>query len=340
MHGSKTLKLTIDRLESHLKNTLASVYLVAGDEPLQREEAADAIRAAARARGYADREVLFAERGFDWNQLNTAGANLSLFASRRILEVRLPSGKPGDDGAQALIAYAKDPAPDMLLLVISAKLERGGGRWAEALEQRGVLLSIWPVDIKNLPGWIGQRLKSAGLDPTLEAVALIAGRVEGNLLAAAQEVEKLLLLHGPGPVDAAAAREAVADSARYDPYALVDAALAGDPRRTAHILKGLEEEGTEPTFILWALTREIRSLTCVAWDIRGGMPLQRALASVWEKRRTLVQKALGRHPYQDWQKLLALAAYADRVLKGQAAGRPWDELLNLSQSLAGHKQPA
>lgn len=334
------MKLTTERLESHLKNTLARVYLVAGDEPLQREEAADAIRAGARASGYVDREVLFAERGFDWNQLTTAGANLSLFASRRILEVRLPTGNPGDDGAQALIAYANDPAPDMLLLVISAKLDRGGGRWAEALEQKGVLVSVWPVDAKSLPGWIGRRMRSVGLDPTPEAVALIAGQVEGNLLAAAQEVDKLLLLHGPGPVDVAAVREAVADSARYDPYALVDAALAGDPRRAAHILKGLEEEGTEPTFILWALTREIRSLTGVAWDIRGGLPQQRALASVWEKRRTLVQIALGRHQHQDWHKLLALAAHTDRVLKGQAAGRPWDELLNLSVSLAGSQQPA
>jgi len=334
------LKLAADRLEAHLKSTLAPVYLLAGDEPLQREEAADAIRAAARGRGHADREVFFAERGFDWNQLSTAGANLSLFASRRLLEVRLPTGKPGDDGAEALSAYAKNPAPDVVLLVISAKLDRGGGRWAEALERAGVLLSIWPVEAKNLPAWIGRRMQSLGLSPTPEAVTLITERVEGNLLAAAQEVEKLLLLHGPGPVDATAAREAVADSARYDPYALVDAALAGDPRRTAHILRGLEEEGTEPTFILWALTREIRSLASLAWDIHGGLPLQRALASVWEKRRTLVQKALGRHQWQHWQQLLASAARVDRVLKGQAAGRPWDELLNLSVSLAGLKRPA
>jgi len=334
------MKLATERLESHLKNTLAPMYLIAGDEPLQRDESADAIRAAARERGYTDREVLFAERGFDWSQLNIAGANLSLFASKRILEVRLPTGKPGDDGAQALIAYANNPAPDMLLLVISAKLDRGGGRWAAALEQSGVLVSIWPIDIKNLPGWIGRRMQKIGLDPTPEAVALLAGRVEGNLLAAAQEVEKLLLLHGPGPVDVAAVREAVADSARYDPYALVDAALAGDPQRATHILKGLEEEGTEPTFILWALTREIRSLTGVAWDIRCGLPLQRALASVWEKRRALVQRALGRHQHHDWHKLLALAAHTDRVLKGQAAGRPWDELLNLSVSLADHQRHA
>jgi DNA polymerase III subunit delta len=334
------LKLTADRLAAHLESALAPIYLVAGDEPLQREEAADAIRAAARARAYSDREVLFAERGFDWNQLSNAGANLSLFASKRLLEVRLPSGKPGDEGAEALATYAKDPAPDLVLLVISAKLERGGGRWAEALEKAGVLVNVWPVEARNLPDWIGRRMKNLGLIPSPEALALIAGRVEGNLLAAAQEVEKLLLLHGPGPVDELAARQVVADSARYDPYTLVDAALAGDSRRTVHILRGLEEEGTEPTFILWALTREIRSLTGLAWDIRGGMAAQQALAKVWEKRRRLVQKALNRHPLKTWQLLLVSAARADRVLKGQAPGRPWDELLNLCVGLAGLRSPA
>lgn len=334
------MKLTSERLEAHLKSTLAPVYLIAGDEPLQREEAADAVRAAARARGYADREVFFAERGFDWNQLLNAGASLSLFAAKRLLEVRLSGGKPGDDGADALMAYASHPAADAVLLVLGGKLERGGGRWAESLERAGVMLPIWPVETRNLPGWIGRRMQSRGLKPSPDAVALIAERMEGNLLAAAQEVEKLLLLQGPGPVDAEAVRMAVADSARFDPYALVDAALAGERGRTARILAGLKEEGTEPTFILWALTREIRSLATMAWDIQGGAPSQRVLAGAWERRRPLLAKALARHKTRDWQRLLAGAARADRVVKGQAPGRPWDELLNLSESLAGLDLPA
>jgi DNA polymerase III subunit delta len=336
----KLLKLTPDKLKVHLKSALAPVYLVVGDEPLQREEATDAIRAAARKCGYKDREVFFVERGFDWNQFTAAGTSLSLFAAKRVLEVRLPSGKPGDDGAAALSAYAQNPAPDTLLLVITAKLERGGGRWAEALEHAGAMVNIWPVEPGNLPRWIERRMQDLGLIPAPEAVSLIVERIEGNLLAAAQEVDKLLLLHGPGPVDAAAAREAVADSARYDPYALVDAALAGDRRRTVRILKGLEEEGAQPTFVLWALTSEIRKLAILAWNIRGGLPLQRALAGVWEKRRPLIQKALGRHQHQDWQRLLVLAARVDRVIKGRSTGRSWDELLNLSVSLAGIKLPA
>ncbi|MGA9853561.1 MAG: DNA polymerase III subunit delta [Gammaproteobacteria bacterium] len=333
------MKLTPDKLDTHLKTGLAPAYLIAGDEPLQREEAADVIRAAAKSRGYADREVFFAERGFNWNQLANAGASLSLFASKRILEVRLPTGKPGDDGAEALSGYAQNPAPDTVLLVISAKLERGGGRWAEALERIGVLVTLWPVEPKNLPGWLGRRMQSRGLEPTPEAVALMAARVEGNLLAASQEVEKLLLLRGPGPVDTDAVREAVTDSARYDPYGLVDAALAGDRGRTARILQGLKEEGTEPTFILWALTREIRSLAGMAWEIQSGVSMPRVLAGVWDKRRPVVEKALSRHKLRDWRELLSGLARADRVLKGQAPGRPWDVLLNLSERLAGLRLP-
>ncbi|MGH8403733.1 MAG: DNA polymerase III subunit delta, partial [Gammaproteobacteria bacterium] len=145
------MKLASDKLNAHLRAALAPVYLIAGDEPLQREEAADAVRAAARARGYTEREIFFAERGFDWNQLGRAAANLSLFASRRILELRLPTGKPGDDGAQALSAYAQAPAPDTVLMVISARLERGGGQWGAALERAGVLLQVWPVEAQALP---------------------------------------------------------------------------------------------------------------------------------------------------------------------------------------------
>ncbi|MDE2345654.1 MAG: DNA polymerase III subunit delta, partial [Gammaproteobacteria bacterium] len=251
------MKLSAEKLDSHLQSKLAPVYLITGDEPLQREEAADAVRAAAHRCGYTEREVMFAERGFDWNRLASLGASLSLFAAKRVLEIRLPTGKPGDAGAAAFNEYANNPATDAVLLVISAKLERGGGRWAEALEQVGVHVSIWPVEMKSLPAWIGRRMQKLGMRPTPEAVSLIAERVEGNLLAAAQEVEKLLLLNGQGQVDSAAVREAVADSARYDPYTLVDAALAGDLRRAARILMGLEEEGTEPTFIQWALAREI-----------------------------------------------------------------------------------
>jgi DNA polymerase III subunit delta len=329
------LKLAPERLQGQLKADLAAIYLISGEEPLQREEAADAVRAAAREQGYTEREVFEVERGFDWNLLRNASANLSLFASRRVLDVRLGNAKPADGGAEALIAYAASPAPDTVLLVTCGKLERGGGAWASALEQAGVMVQVWPVDARQLPAWLERRLRSRGLVPAPDAVALLAERVEGNLLAAVQEVEKLLLLRGPGPVDAEAVREATADSARFDAFKLVDAALAGDRARTIRILDGLRQEGTEPPMIIGALTYTLRELANLAWQIETGTPAQQVLGRVWQQRRPLFQQALKRGKARDWQRLLARAAQVDRISKGQARGQPWDELLNLAGSLAG-----
>ena len=328
------MKLGPERLAGHLKTALAPIYLVAGEEPLQREESADAIRAAARERGYADREVFVAERSFDWQSLLTAGASLSLFASRRILEVRLPTGKPGVQGAEALAAYAQDPAPDTLLLVISHERPDRGAKWADVLERAGAAVIVYSLEPRALEVWVRDRLKSRGLEPSADAVMLIAGRVEGNLLAAAQEIDKLALLKPAGPLDAEAVAEAVADSARYDAFKLVDAALAGDTPRTVRILEGLRAEGEEPVLVLGALIRQLKDLANIAAQIESGQAVPRALAGIWERRRPLVQMALRRRRARGWRRLLKRAQRADAVLKGQAAGRPWDELLQLSTAFA------
>ncbi|HEX5339591.1 MAG TPA: DNA polymerase III subunit delta [Gammaproteobacteria bacterium] len=333
------MKLAPERLAGQLKTRLAPVYLIAGEEPLQRDEAADAVRAAARAQGYTEREVFEADRVFDWNLLRNAGASLSLFASRRVLDVRLASAKPGDEGAETLTAYAADPAPDTILLVTCGKLERGGGAWAAALEQAGVMVQVWPVDARQLPAWLESRLRSRGLIPDADAVALLAERVEGNLLAAVQEVEKLLLLRGPGPVDAEAIRDASSDSARFDPFKLADAALAGERARTVRILAGLRQEGTEPPAIIGALTYALRELANLAWQIEAGSSTQQALGRVWQQRRPLYQQALKRGTAHDWQRLLARAARVDRISKGQLRGQPWDELLHLAGRMAGVQLP-
>ena len=330
------MKLTPDRLAGQLKGGLAPVYLVAGDEPLQREEAADQIRAAARAQGYTDREVFVVERGFDWQSLLLAGASLSLFASKRILEVRLPTGKPGTKGAEALVGYAADPAADTLLLVICDE-RPDNATWVGALEKAGVYLQVWPVEPREIPAWVGQRLKSRGLQATPDAVALIAGRVEGNLLAAAQEVDKLALLHSAGPLDAEAVAEAVSDSARFDAFKLVDAALAGDVPRSVRVLEGLQAEGEEPVMVLGALLRQLKELASLSIEIEAGAAPQRALAGIWERRRPLVQGALRRRKARGWQRLLRRAQSADLVMKGRAPGRAWDELLQLTVAMAGMK---
>jgi len=313
------------------------VYLFSGDEPLQLMEAADAVRAAARARGFTEREVFTADKGFDWGALSAASDSLSLFAEQRILELRLPTGKPGTQGAKVLEAYAQRPADDTLLMVHAGKLDKGASssKWVKALDQAGIMVQVWPLSLAETAGWIARRLRARGIKPDEQAVRLLADRVEGNLLAAAQEVDKLVLLRGDGPLDVEGVLESVTDAARYTIYDLADAALAGDSTRAVHVLNGLRGEGVEAMLILWALSREVRSLTDIAEKLDAGMPAAQAMKGVWAKRVPLVKKALSRHRAPAWRALLALCARTDQVIKGQAPGRAWDELLQLTVGMAG-----
>ena len=262
------MKLNPAQLNKHLQGSLTPIYVVSGDEALLCQEACDAIRAATRQQGFGERQVFNAENNFDWGQLLQAGASLSLFAEKRLLELRIPNGKPGDKGAAALLEYLARPAEDTVLLISLPKLDGSTQKtkWAKALIDgaQTQFLQIWPVDAAQLPQWIRQRLAQAGLSASQEAVEMIAARVEGNLLAAAQEIEKLKLLAEGGQVDADTVLAAVADSARYDVFGLIDAALAGEAAHALRMLEGLRGEGVEPPVILWALAREIRLLATIA----------------------------------------------------------------------------
>jgi len=333
-------QLRADQLSGHLKRALAPVYFIYGDETLLVNECADAVRAAARAEGFTEREVFTVESGFDWNALRAAGDSLSLFAERRILELRMPGGKPGTEGAQVLRDYAGRPAEDTLLLIVSGKLESAARRskWVQALEQAGVSVPVWPVEAAQLPRWIERRMQAHGMRAGGQVLQLIADRVEGNLLAAAQEIEKLYLLHGSGELDLDTVTRLVADSARYDVFTLVDAALAGDAVHARRVLEGLRAEGVEPTLVLWALSREIRALTGMARQLQaGGLAQVLAANRVWEKRRAPISAALERIRGRQWWQLLQACARVDRVIKGRAAGSAWDELLQLTLYLAGQK---
>lgn len=331
------MKLKPEQLDEHLKRTLAPLYLVHGDEPLLAAEAADAVRAKARASGYTERLVLSVDAGFDWGVLREAAATLSLFAERRIIELRMPGGKPGETGTKALLDYAAAPPADNVLLIITGKLDSTtrNSRWVKGVEESGVALQVWPVDVAHLPGWIQRRMRAKGLAPTADAVRLLSERVEGNLLAAAQEIEKLAL--NPGPVDAEHILESVADSARFDIYELADSALKGEPRRTVRILEELRAAGTEPALVLWALTREIRALAGVAQGIARGEPAEALLRKhqIWDSRAPLFRQALKRRPPAHWAALLEPAGVADRIIKGLARGNIWDELLKLSLAISG-----
>lgn len=322
----------------HLQRELLPAYLVAGDEPLLIQESVDAIRAAARDQGYDEREVLAVEPGFEWERLQQAAGNLSLFSERRLIELRMPDGKPGSQGAKALQGYCRQAPPDTLLLVISGRLP-GKARqaaWVKALEGLGALVYCWPVGEREFPGWLRRRLQAHGLQPTDDAVELLVARSEGNLLAANQEVEKLALLHGSGPLDGDAVAAAVADSARYDLNDLGDAMLAGERGRAYHVLQGLREEGTAAPLVLWALARDLRAVA----DLRCKRPprpeWERFLRGhgIFKPRVPRVVGAARRGQREDWLQLLSRCADVDRSVKGVGEGRPWDELARVVDAAA------
>jgi DNA polymerase III subunit delta len=327
------MPLKPQQLESQLRSGLKPAYLVSGDEPLQLGEAADAVRRAAREQGYSERVVLTHEPGFDWARLGEEADSMSLFAERRLIELRLGNGKPGQPGAAALLRYLERLPEDAVLLIQSARLERAAtsSRWVKAVERVGSWVAVWPLGPGETRQWLTARLRARGLEPDEAALALLLERVEGNLLAAAQEVEKLALLQPPGPLGSEAVLEAVSGNARYEVSDLAEAALAGDGARAVRILDGLRGEGVEPTLVAWALVREARLLAQLARGTAGD--------GVWRgvppRRRSLVERAVRRWPAARAAWLIRLAARADRVVKGQAAGDPWDELLQLSMVLSG-----
>lgn len=332
------MKVNVNQLSSHLRNNLAPCYLVTGDEHLLVDEALDAIRAAARAQGFTMRDLHIATSGFDWAQLRDSGANLSLFAERRIVELRLPTGKPGRVGSQAIVDFVAQLDDDILLIVSGPKLDRNAqsSKWVKTLDAGGVSIAVWPVGLRELPGWIAARMRAAGLQPDDGAVATIADRVEGNLLAAGQEIEKLRLLLGEGKVTARNVSDAVANSSRYDVFKLVDAALGGDARRALRVLSGLRAEGVEPVIIVWSLTRELRMLANLTEILARGGDLAGSMqkAGVWRNRQALVRSCIGRHRHGDFHRLIKLAYRADQAAKGQLQADPWQIATEIILDLA------
>ena len=336
------MQLKPEQLDAHLRKQLAPIYFISGDEPLRVMEAADAVRAAARRQGYDERDVLMVQAGFDWDSLMSEAGNLSLFSQRRVIDLRLPGGKPGADGSKALRAYAESPPDDTLLLVTAGKLEPAArkGKWVQALDKAGVVVFVWPLKGQEFNAWVAQRMRQRGLQPTAEAVTLLADRVEGNLLACMQEIEKLYLLQGEGEVDAGAILALVADNARYDVFGLVDSALAGEAARSIRMLQGLRAAGIAPQIVLWALSREIRQLAAMTAVLASGQPVQAVMTRyrIWPaERKSMVAAALQRLSVTQCNTLLRHCARVDRVSKGQAAGNAWDELLQLTLNLAGNQ---
>ena len=331
-------QIRIEQFPRHVQGDLAPVYLVAGEEPLLIEEALSALRSRARELGFSEREVLHADGSFDWGRLREARDNLSLFGDRRLIEVRLPGGKPGSDGGSLIQAYCKAPPEDTLLVVICERLDGRQRRsaWVSAIERAGASVYAWPVRADQMPGWLARRLRERGLEPSKDAVTVLAERTEGNLMAAAQEVEKLLLIHGPGSVDAEQVRAATASSARFDVFDLPAAALDGDVARVVRVHAGLRELGEEPTLLLWALARDIRVIVDLQAARRaGGKPddVYRR-HRIWKTQQARYWRvALGGGEAR-WLALMERAGAVDAVIKGAGRGRVWDELLQLTVKMA------
>ena len=332
------MKLYAEKLSSHLKKNLAPSYLVSGDEHLLVEESLDKIRAAAREQGFASRESFVAMANFNWSQLAAVASNMSLFADKRIIELRLPTGKPGREGSAAICEFVDFLGPEFVLIVITPRLGNSNknSKWVKTLSASGDHLPIWDVDLRELPRWIATRMRDAGLKPDRDAVTMIADRVEGNLLAANQEIEKLRIILGEGPVTAEDVATAVATRSRFDVYKLVDAAVSGNAKRAMKILNGLRGEGVEPVIVMWALTRELRELAKLADAVRQNIDLGAAMQKqrVWNNRQAMVRACIGRHQHTELYRLLKATGRADAAAKGQVAGDPWqlgaDIVLGLS----------
>ena len=333
------MKIRAEQLQSHLSKELLPVYVISGEEPLLAQESADAVRLAARTKGFSGREVFHGEGKFDWSQLHNEANALSLFAEKKIIEIRISNGKPGDKGSKALCELCANPSPDNLLLVILPKLERSAqnSKWVKALEAVGAHIQVWPVTGDQLPRWIKQRLLESNITANQQAVEILAERVEGNLLAAVQEIEKLKLLAIEGKVDAIMMSSVVADSARYNLFEFVDKVLAGDAQSAARSLRGLHSEGTDAIPLLWAITRELRILIKASEQISRGENRDWALknAGVWEKRLPLFRTAIQRCSAAHLRMLLYQAGALDRGIKGMRKADIWDELTTLVLSLAG-----
>lgn len=336
------MKLRSDQLGKQLERGLAALYLVFGDEPLQIQESCDAIRAAARRSGCDEREVLTVEIGFDWSAFATTLASRSLFSARRLIELRLEDAKPGDAGGKALVRYAAAPDPDIVLLISAGRLDAGTQktRWFNALDAAGVVIQTRQLEPRQLSIWIEQRLRQRGLQASGDAVALLIERVEGNLLAAAQEIDKLALLHSGTTLDVDTLLDTLGHQARYTVFDLVDTALEGDVARVLRIVRTLQEEAAEPTLIAWALAREVQLLGRLHEDLATGGSIGNAFNQhkVWEKRKPLLAKALRRLNSNTCRDLLIGCAALDRCIKGIGKDDPWMLLQRLILTLAG-RQP-
>ena len=333
------MRLRAEQLPDHIdREGLSRIWHVSGDEPLQMLETTDFIRDKARQHGCEERLVLEVGRDFDWDSLAASNAEMSLFASRRLIELRLGESKPGKEGGAALSEYAAATSDD-ILLISSSKIDKRTqqSKWFKALDDAGVCIQIWPVDAGQLPGWISYRIKNLGKNINRDAADLIAERVEGNLLAAKQEIDKLMLLVEGDRIELQDVMDSVSDSSRYDVFDLVASSLGGNTVRMTRMLHGLKSEGAEPLAVFGALMWEIRRVCSVAYDMRAGVSEDKAFYTnqIWQQKKAAVKAVLKRYSCAQLDTILKYASVVDRGLKGAIPCNRWDMLENYLFRIAG-----
>ncbi len=337
------MRITSPALSTQLKQGIAPLYLLFGPETLLIEEALDQIRGQCTQAGYSERIRLTAETGFDWNRLQHESSTLSLFADKRLIELRLPTGKPGEAGSKALVNFAQKLAPDTTLIVVTHAIDKRSQttKWFKAIQDNGLVIECPAIGSANLPGWISRRMSAQGLKHEPGAAEHLSQLVEGNLLAAAQEINLLGLLYPDQTITPPIIEQTNADHARFNVYVFVDACLGGTIERTIRILQNLKHEQAEPIIILWALARDVRTLCQLSAAIDqgerpGGSLFKRH--GIWSSRSALVSSALNRLPKSRWENILQRIGHADLMVKGRISFRRkdiWEEIESISLAICG-----
>jgi DNA polymerase-3 subunit delta len=327
------MKISPEQLAQHLQKSLAPIYFVHGDEHLLVEEARQRIRDAAEQQAYSEHISFTLNPQFKWEMFWQAAMNLSLFSENTLIELFIPNGKPGDQGAKELIKYAEKPPTNTLLLIISSKIDSAGQRsvWYKTLLDKSVVILITAIERSRLPQWLKQRMQALGLKTDSAGLQLLADRTEGNLLSAAQDIEKLRLIYGETTISAEQIAEVICDNSRFDVFKLIDSMQVGEKERARKILAGLKAEGVDPILILWAISRELRILAQITFGLQQGKNFSELCTKlgVWTNRQSMVQRAIQNKSPLYFHRLLHRAHEIDAMLKGAAPGNPWLALLGL-----------
>jgi len=337
------MRLNADQLTGQLQKGLLPVYLVFGDETMLVEESSDLIRQQARQQGANERQVWHVEGRFDWSQVQWQEQTMSLFDSQRLLEIRLPSGSPGKEGGEALRRFVEQPPVDTTLLIISGKIDKRSqkSKWFTELDRVGATIPIWPVELAHLPRWIGQRMQQRGLQGNQSISSLIAERVEGNLFAAAQEIEKLTLLCPDGQVSEQLVMASVADNARFQAFGLMDTVFMGQVAKIPRVISSLKAEGLDILSVFSAVSWSLHRVIDMATQLEQGVNIEQVFSGqkppVWEKAKPIMRQALARHNAQQWQCFLPQMANIDQAAKGRLQQCPWALLEILCLNVAGVK---